>query len=172
METTTYKRGGDFKTDQPAGINCRGSTRRGHRAQYSRSVHSSGDTIRSMREEEFDRRAAEMKTRMLAQRHEPLEEPSTTPVRKSRAKRGQEDSRITSQSSDAEDIQAMRKRVKELETENRRLREQLAGDGEPGDSFITVLGGFCSRAAAHVFQIQQRPAILNICRSAHPDLGS
>ena len=79
-----------------------------------------------MRKEEFDRRAAEMKTRMLAQRHEPLEEPSTTPIRKSRAKRGQEDSRITSQSSDAEDIQAMRKRVKELETENRRLREQLA----------------------------------------------
>jgi hypothetical protein len=79
-----------------------------------------------MRKEEFERRAAEMKARMLAQRNERIEEPSTTPVRKSRAKRDQEDSRITNQPSGVEDIQVLRKRVKELETENRRLREQLA----------------------------------------------
>ena len=79
-----------------------------------------------MRKEEFERRAAEMKARMLAQRNERIQEPSAMPARKSRAKRGQEDSRMAIQSSASEDVQALRQKVKELETENRRLREQLA----------------------------------------------
>ena len=82
------------------------------------------DTIRSMRKEEFERRAAEMKARMLAQRNRQAEEPSAAPVRKSRAKVGHQDSGITVQSSDTE-VQALQKRVKELEAENLRLRQQL-----------------------------------------------
>jgi hypothetical protein len=81
-------------------------------------------TIRSMRKEEFERRAAEMKARMLAQRNRKTNEPSATPVRNSRTKGGQENSRITVQSSDTE-VQALQKRVKELEAENLRLRQQL-----------------------------------------------
>jgi hypothetical protein len=76
------------------------------------------DTIRSMRKEEFERRAAEMKARMLAQRNRQAEEPSATPVRKSRG-------RVAPQSPEVE-VQALQKRVKELEAENLRLRRQLA----------------------------------------------
>jgi hypothetical protein len=77
-----------------------------------------------MRKEEFERRAAEMKARMLAQRNRQAEEPSSTPVRKSRTK-GQDDRRTATQSPNIE-VQALQKRVKELEAENLRLRRQLA----------------------------------------------
>jgi hypothetical protein len=83
------------------------------------------DTIPCMRKEEFERRAAEMKARMLAQRNRKTEAPSVTSVRKSRIKASQEDSRAAIESSEIE-AQALRKRVKELEAENLRLRQQLA----------------------------------------------
>ena len=78
-----------------------------------------------MRKEEFERRAAEMKARMLAQRNRQAEEPSATPVRKARAKSGQEDSRVMVPASEV-NVPALQKRVKELEAENLRLRQQLA----------------------------------------------
>jgi hypothetical protein len=77
-----------------------------------------------MRKEEFERRAAEMKARMLAQRNRQAEEPSATSVRKSRTK-GQEDHRTATNTPEIE-VQALQKRVKELEAENLRLRQQLA----------------------------------------------
>jgi uncharacterized protein involved in exopolysaccharide biosynthesis len=78
-----------------------------------------------MRKEEFERRAAEMKARMLAQRNRHAEEPAATSVRKVRTKGGQEDSRTAIQLSETE-VQALRKRVKALEAENLQLRQQLA----------------------------------------------
>jgi len=78
-----------------------------------------------MRKEEFERRAAEMKARMLAQRNRKAEDAAATPIRKSRTKSHQEDSRITVPSSDI-DIPALQKRVRELEAENLELRQQLA----------------------------------------------
>jgi hypothetical protein len=60
-----------------------------------------------MRKEEFERRAAEMKARMLAQRNRQAEEPPSTPVRKSRRK-GQDDRRTATQSPDIE-VQACRR---------------------------------------------------------------
>ena len=78
-----------------------------------------------MRKEEFERRATEMKARMLAQRNRRAEEPSATPVRKSRTKSGQEDSRVTVAASEI-NVPALQKRVEELEAENLRLRQQLA----------------------------------------------
>ncbi len=83
------------------------------------------DTIPSMRKEEFERRAAEMRARMLAQRNRKAEEPSATPVRKSRTRSGQQDSRIAVQPSE-NDVSALQERVNELEAENLRLRQQLA----------------------------------------------
>lgn len=77
-----------------------------------------------MRKEEFERRAAEMKARMLA-RNRQAEEPSATPVRKARTKSGQEDSRVMVPASEI-NVPALQKRVKELEAENLRLRQQLA----------------------------------------------
>jgi hypothetical protein len=67
------------------------------------------DTIPSMRKEEFERRAAEMKARMLAQRNRQAEEPPATSVRKARTKGGQEDTRTAIQSSETE-VQALRDR--------------------------------------------------------------
>jgi hypothetical protein len=78
-----------------------------------------------MRKEEFERRAAEMKARMLAQRNRQAEEPSATPVRKARTKSGQEDSWVMVPASEI-NVPALQKRVKELEAENLRLRQQLA----------------------------------------------
>ena len=94
------------------------------RAAAAYSATQEADTIRSMRKEEFERRAAEMKARMLAQRNRQAEEPSATSVRKSRTK-GQENRRTATQSPEIE-VQALQKRVKELEAENLRLRQQLA----------------------------------------------
>ncbi len=78
-----------------------------------------------MRKEEFERRAAEMKARMLAQGNRQAVEPSATPVRKSRTKSGQEDRRVTVLAPEV-NVPALQMRVKELEAENLRVRQQLA----------------------------------------------
>jgi predicted nuclease with TOPRIM domain len=78
-----------------------------------------------MRKDVFERRAAEMKARMLAQRSRDEKEPSATSVRKSMTKGGQEDIRTEIQPSETE-VETLRERMRELETENLRLRQQLA----------------------------------------------
>jgi hypothetical protein len=93
--------------------------------QFAELVAQEIDTMRSMRKEDFQRRAAEMRARMLARSNERVEQSVSTPVRTPRTRRGQEDRRITSPCSKADDIRALQKRIKELETENQRLREQL-----------------------------------------------
>jgi len=47
-----------------------------------------------MRKEEFERRAADMKARLLAQRNRRAEKAAATSVRKAMTKEGQEDSRL------------------------------------------------------------------------------
>ncbi len=77
-----------------------------------------------MRKEEFERRAAEMKARMLAQRDRQTEKPPSGSVHKSGAKSGEAHGKTAIPSAEVE-VEALRKRVKELEAENLRLRQQL-----------------------------------------------
>ena len=76
-----------------------------------------------MRKEELDHRSAELKARMLAQRNgQAQEKPPTVTERKSR----QDADSFTVKASDGEDLNALRKRIGQLEAENKSLRQQLA----------------------------------------------
>ncbi len=79
-----------------------------------------------MRKEELDRRSAELKARMLAQRNEGAQEkPSPGIKRKSQTKAQLADS-VAVQSNDSEEISALKKRIAKLEAENASLRRRLA----------------------------------------------
>ncbi len=78
-----------------------------------------------MRKEEFERRASDMKMRALAQQNRQSEGPSGTPARNLRRSGAQDDSPKAGLSPEIE-VQALRERVKDLESENLRLRQQLA----------------------------------------------
>jgi uncharacterized membrane protein len=89
-----------------------------------------------MRKEELDRRSAELKTRMLAQKHQPSQEAySMATERKpaTKAKRGDES--LTAKAG-GEDVNALRMRIAQLEAENKGLRQQLAAKSnrEPAPS--------------------------------------
>jgi F0F1-type ATP synthase assembly protein I len=81
----------------------------------------------SMRQEELDNRSAELKARVLAQRNgHAQEKPSTVTERKSAKKANQDQGNVTVKASDGEDVNALRKRVAQLEAENKSLRKELA----------------------------------------------
>lgn len=80
-----------------------------------------------MRKEELERRSAELKARMLAQRNAGRE--SFSAVAKSKSvKKAMEttDSSAVELSDNDGDINALKKRITELEKENERLRQQVA----------------------------------------------
>jgi hypothetical protein len=80
-----------------------------------------------MRREELNRRSAELKARMLAQRNESGQErPSTFTERRSRAKEREGRESFTGQSGEGEDVSALSKRIAELEAENSSLQQQIA----------------------------------------------
>jgi cell division protein FtsB len=79
-----------------------------------------------MRKEELDRRSAELKARMLAQRNGYTQEkPSTVTERKFATKARQRDDSFTVKSSDGDDVEALKKRIAQLEAENESLRQRL-----------------------------------------------
>jgi hypothetical protein len=79
-----------------------------------------------MRKEELDRRSAELQARMLAERNEQgLEKQPTIRARKSVAKAKQDDDGHIVKSSDGEGLDALKKRIAELEAENKGLRQQM-----------------------------------------------
>jgi hypothetical protein len=78
-----------------------------------------------MRKEELDRRSAELRARMLAERNGGLEKQSTVIARKPVAKANQDDDGHTVKSGDGEGLDALKKRIAELEAENKGLRQQM-----------------------------------------------
>jgi len=79
-----------------------------------------------MRKEELDCRSAELQARMLAERNEQgLEKQPTIRARKSVAKAKQDDDGHIVKSSDGEGLDALKKRIAELEAENKGLRQQM-----------------------------------------------
>jgi hypothetical protein len=80
-----------------------------------------------MRKEDLDRRSAELKERLLAQRNgDAQENPSVvTKGRSSRKARQQEDG-LTVESSGGANVSALKKRIAHLEKENESLRQRLA----------------------------------------------
>ena len=92
-----------------------------------------------MRKVELDRRSADLKARMLAQRNGLAQEkPSTVTERKSATKAKQDHDSLTVKCSDGEEVSALRKRIAQLEVENKNLRQQLAamssGEAQPSRS--------------------------------------
>jgi hypothetical protein len=80
-----------------------------------------------MRKEELDRRSAELKARMLAQKNgTSWEERPMATERKSVARAKQSKSSLTAKAGDGEDVNPQRKRIARLEAENKTLRQQLA----------------------------------------------
>lgn len=80
----------------------------------------------SMRKDELDRRSAELKARMLAQKNadssknpSPAKTPRTT-------KTMQPEAGLRLDSGDVDDVDALKKRIAKLEKENESLRQQLA----------------------------------------------
>jgi len=83
-----------------------------------------------MRKEELDRRSAELKARMLAKRNgTSREEHSMAAEWKPVARAKQSKSSSTAKAGDGEDVNALRKRIAQLEAENKSLRQQLAATG-------------------------------------------
>ncbi|MGC4050305.1 MAG: hypothetical protein QM757_13085 [Paludibaculum sp.] len=81
----------------------------------------------SMRKEELDRRCAEMKTRMLAQRDADARgKPVVATKPKSAAKKMQRKVDPSGEADDDANVSTLRKRIAQLEKENERLRSQLA----------------------------------------------
>lgn len=80
-----------------------------------------------MRKEELDRRSAEMKARMLAQRAAKVQtEPSNVRARKSAMKANQDHSSSAIKTTDSEDLGVLRNRITQLEAENKSLRQEVA----------------------------------------------
>ena len=80
-----------------------------------------------MRKEELERRCAEMKARMSAQRTAQVQEqPSKVTGRKSATKVKRDHGAPTSQTSDSDDVIALRDQITQLEAENKSLRQQIA----------------------------------------------
>jgi hypothetical protein len=91
-----------------------------------------------MRKEELDRRSAELRARLLAERNGGLEKQSTVIARKPVAKANQDHYGHTVKSSDGEGLDVLKKRIAELEAENKGLRQQLVAMNsrpEPSRSF-------------------------------------
>ena len=81
-----------------------------------------------MRKEELDRRCAEMKANMLAQRAAQAQEQSPKVTGRKAARRAERDhGSSTIQTTDLEDVSALKKQIAQLEAENKSLRQQLAG---------------------------------------------
>jgi hypothetical protein len=80
----------------------------------------------SMRKEELDRRSAELKARMLAQRNGGAQEkPSTVTKPKTTTKATQHKDSVTVKSNDGDDINSLKKRIAQLEAEKESLRQRL-----------------------------------------------
>src|SRR5687767_11842569 len=80
----------------------------------------------SMRREELDRRCAEMKARMLAQRAARVkEQPLAVSARKSATKSKRDHDTSAIEQTDNRDAAALRKQIARLEAENKRLRDQI-----------------------------------------------
>lgn len=82
-----------------------------------------------MRKEELDRRSAELKARMLAQRNEGTQEkPSTGTKRMSKMTSMQLADSVAVPSNDSEEVSALKKRIAKLEAENASLRQPVGID--------------------------------------------
>lgn len=80
----------------------------------------------SMRKDELDRRSAELKARMLAQRNAgSLKKPSPAKTPRTTA-RMQLEAGLRLDSEDVDNVDALKKRIAKLEKENESLRQQLA----------------------------------------------
>ena len=78
-----------------------------------------------MRKEELNRRSAELKSRMLAQKGGVQEKPSTVTKRKSTMKVTQHEDSIAVKSDNGDDLNALKKRIAQLQAENESLRQRL-----------------------------------------------
>jgi hypothetical protein len=93
-----------------------------------------------MHKEDLDHRSAELKARMIAQRNRDAQEkPSTVTKSRSTTKAMQrKDNSFTVESSEGDDVNALKKRIAQLEAENESLRQRLTlistGRGEPSRS--------------------------------------
>ena len=78
------------------------------------------------KKEELDRRSAELKARVLAQRNRDAQgKPSTVTKRRSTTKATQREDSFTVESREGDDVNAQKKRIAQLEAENESLRQQL-----------------------------------------------
>jgi hypothetical protein len=79
-----------------------------------------------MRKEEIDRRSAELKARMLAQRNgDARGKPPIVTKRRSTTKATQRENSFTAESREGDDVDALKKRIAQLEAENESLRQRL-----------------------------------------------
>jgi uncharacterized small protein (DUF1192 family) len=79
-----------------------------------------------MRKDELDRRSAELKARMLAQRNaDSLKKPSPAKTLRT-TMRMQQDAGLKLDSGDVDNVDVLKKRIAKLEKENESLRQQLA----------------------------------------------
>jgi hypothetical protein len=77
-----------------------------------------------MRKDELDRRSAELKARMLAQRNGEAQ-PSIVTKRKPTMKVAQQEDSFLVESDDGDNVSALKKRIAQLEAENEDLRQRL-----------------------------------------------
>lgn len=84
------------------------------------------DTICFMRKEELERRSAELKARMLAQKSEHSSDEASKGAQRKVAEKAKQANRSRElENCDVDDIQTLKRRVADLEAENKSLRQQI-----------------------------------------------